>query len=366
MSRPLGAAKVPVPVRYLHNISKPETSSTTRSTWYDEGDKNDNQSSSSSTTSSVANPRQPGKEMIAFNMCWGGWFLKLTTQRKQQSSVTFTTIRKPSLNIVTPSSSTSLDEYDDDDHGDQESSCSSGSTGSTPSARHSPFASLSMYNNNDDNQYREISPEELVDDLYIIQSLQTEGERLEKQGLLLDALDAYQRLLELHRATGQSAHQIGKIHYHTGIIQYKLGNYNESLCHFDQALFIYQLNYDPDEDSNDISHTKNFYDVYYATGHVHLTNHNPYRAIDYFHRAMQFVQQLEQPSTTQFTSTDVNNNRNTTTKNNQTSKLYNQYYAQLLHALGTAHEAIGNDSEAVQYYQTAATLVLLPAPPSTL
>ena len=333
MSRPL-EAKV-----HRHQNSNNKT---IRSSWYHDDnnyndhndDKNDDGSSSSSSVS-YENSTVP---------CWGGWLWKLAAQAPgRPRASTLLVVRKPSslLKVLASSSSTTTDddddlddEYDDDD--DQESDRSRTPPPCPPS--------VSAVSNEPDT--------ELSDEMQMIRQLQIEGDRLEQEGLLLDALNVHQRLLELLRATGQSANQIGKVHYRTGMIQYKRHHTNEALCHFDQALFIYQLNYDPDQDEDaDIDEDDDdnmddmaldFYRVYVATGHVHLTNHNPYRAMDYFQRALQFVKPEPQLSSTMA-------RRNASRKR--------PYYAQALQALGTAYEAIGDDAEAQRYYQNAAVAV---------
>jgi tetratricopeptide (TPR) repeat protein len=209
-------------------------------------------------------------------------------------------------------------------------------------------------NHNHDND----NEEELMDDIQRIRSLEREGDRYEQDGFLVEALSVYQRLLELHRATGQSANRIGKVHYRTGMIQYKRHCYNEALCHFDQALFIYQVNYNPDEindndDNDDDDVALDFYRVYVATGHVHLSNHNPYRAIDYFRRALQYVQpepntQASQPPPSMLSEQRFQQRHDTSYRM--------PYYAQVLHALGTAYETIGDEKEAQFHYHKAVTV----------
>ena len=368
MSRPLGAK-----VHYNHMmISRgaqcdTTTTATTRSSWYndedDDSDKNDDLSSSSYSIS---------KENLTVP-CWGEWLLKLTTYRqtKQQQQPQqqhrlqlHAVLRKPSTKVLaTSSSTTSLDSdigHDDDDYDHESSCCSRCMTPPCP-----PMVSFpkSRANNREEDSEEEQEEEHLSDDMQLIRSLEVEGDRFENDGLLVEALSVYQRLLELHRATGQSADRIGNVHYRTGMIQYKRNYYNEALCHFDQALFIYQLNYNPDEDypeidedddddnysgNNDIA--LDFYRAYVATGHVHLSNHNPFRAIDYFHRALQFVK----PETTSTLSTLIHKNHTTASKRRDA---YDTYYAQVLHALATAYVSIGDDTEARLHYQKAAAVL---------
>jgi tetratricopeptide (TPR) repeat protein len=145
------------------------------------------------------------------------------------------------------------------------------------------------------------------------------------------------------------------------MIQYKRHCYNEALCHFDQALFIYQVNYNPDEiNNNDDDNDDNddvaldFYRVYVATGHVHLSNHNPYRAIDYFRRALQYVQ--PEPSTQASQPPPSLSSKQRFQQRHDTTYRMPYYYAQVLHALGTAYETIGDEKEAQWHYQKAVSV----------
>lgn len=347
-----------LPVRA--NISTSSLSSSRlRASWYydddnDECDQYDDiySSSLSTTTSSAISFREGScttrtqQQQPQKVFCWGGWILNLvaiqTQQSKQQQAKQlsgFTPVgnlsttgsiaskkRRSSFKVIVDTTAlssptfSSSDEYDSDD--------SSNSINSLPH----PIVTLLQHDND------------------TIESLQEQADLCIQECRLSDALHIYQRLLELHRATGQSPILIGKIHYQTGMIQYKRKYYDEALSHFDQALFIYQLNYDLpeyydqnyncDSNSNDNDSQNDMaidmYQVYYATGHVHLSNQNPYRAIDYFKRAMQFV--VKQPS-------------NTDTKS--LIPIHYQYYEQVLFALGAAHEAIGDAVTATNYYNIA-------------
>ena len=378
MSRPLGAK-----VHYHHNplmlISKsPCNTASTRSSWYDDDDDDDDDNNNNDDKNDDLSLSSYSLSVTRENTtapCWGGWLLKWTThrpkpsQQQQQLQLLQRAIRKPSLKVVVSSSSTTSDDSEID-HDDEES-CGNNSRCLTP-----PCPPIVSFPNGRDHDDEEEEDEEVAlgcgDEMHLIRSLEIDGDRFEQEGLLFEAWNVYQRLLELLRATGQSANRIGNVHYRTGMIQYKRNCINEALCHFDQALFIYQLNYNPDDchenhqdDDNeseepydaDTDMALDFYRVYVATGHVHLTNQNPYRAIEYFQRALPFVVVTPEPNTTDAVTATVATVAVSKQQRSRRHDTYDRYYVQVLHALGTAYEAIGDDTEAQLQYQKAAAVL---------
>ena len=380
MSRPLGAK-----VHYHHNplmvISKsPCNTASTRSSWYDDDDDDDNNNIDDDDKNDDLSLSSYSLSVTRENAtapCWGGWLLKWTThrpkpsqqqQQQQQLQLLQRVIRKSSLKVVVSSSSTTSDDSEID-HDDEES-CGNNSRCLTPPCP--PIVSFPNGRDHDHDDEEEVALG-CGDEMHLIRSLEIDGDRFEQEGLLFEAWNVYQRLLELLRATGQSANRIGNVHYRTGMIQYKRNCINEALCHFDQALFIYQLNYNPDDNNGchenhqdddseseepydaDTDMALDFYRVYVATGHVHLTNQNPYRAIEYFQRALPFVVVTPEPNTTDaVTATAVAVSKQQRSRRHDT---YDRYYVQVLHALGTAYEAIGDDTEAQLQYQKAAAVL---------
>ena len=375
MSRPLGAK-----VHYHHNplmlISKsPCNTASTRSSWYDDDDDDNDKNDDKNDDLSLSSYSLSVTRENATAPCWGGWLLKWTThrpkpsqqqQQQQQLQLLQRVIRKSSLKVVVSSSSTTSDDSEID-HDDEES-CGNNSRCLTPPCP--PIVSFPNGRGHDHEHEEDEVALGCGDEMHLIRSLEIDGDRFEQEGLLFEAWNVYQRLLELLRATGQSANRIGNVHYRTGMIQYKRNCINEALCHFDQALFIYQLNYNPDDchenhqdDDNeseepydaDTDMALDFYRVYVATGHVHLTNQNPYRAIEYFQRALPFVVVTPEPNTTEaVTATAVAVSKQQRSRRHDT---YDRYYVQVLHALGTAYEAIGDDTEAQLQYQKAAAVL---------
>lgn len=126
--------------------------------------------------------------------------------------------------------------------------------------------------------------EDIVDDQKL-ESLLREAQRSEALGRWRDALQSYQSVLEVVRATGQSAPQMGQIHFRTGLIHYQCQSYTESLYHLDQALFLYQVQGE--------TRSRDLVPIYYATGGVHVARKDWDRAMGYFQMALDRLQHEE-------------------------------------------------------------------------
>lgn len=153
--------------------------------------------------------------------------------------------------------------------------------------------------------------------------LKQRGDMLESLGELSEALEIYQRVLELQRANGSD--QIGEIHLRTGVLHWKRGAYEESLRHLDQAIFTYQLHCETTPD-------KDFCEVLLATGRVHLSRGDRSLAKKCFRRAVSFLQEDGE---------------------NDIPESAKPLYAKVMHALGTVYEASGKFDKAVRHCQVA-------------
>lgn len=166
----------------------------------------------------------------------------------------------------------------------------------------------------------------------IIHRLMHEGDSLERQGKLFDALVIYQRALELQR-TARLDH-LGEIHFRAGVVQWMRGAYKESLSHFDQAFFAYQLHCDTTSDED-------FCEVLLATGRVHLSTGDRSLAKKCFHHSLSYLQ----------TDGDVSS----------IPDRAKHLYAKAMHSLGMVYEASGNLDKASQNYEVALSMQRLAA-----
>jgi tetratricopeptide (TPR) repeat protein len=130
--------------------------------------------------------------------------------------------------------------------------------------------------------------EDIVDNEEL-EALLRRAQRYEAQGRWRDALESYQSVLEVVRATGQSAPQMGQIHFRTGLIHYQCQSFTDSLYHMDQALFLYQVQGE--------TRSRDLVPIYCATGQVHVARQDWDRAMGYFQMALDRLEHEEEEDT---------------------------------------------------------------------
>jgi tetratricopeptide (TPR) repeat protein len=182
-------------------------------------------------------------------ICWGGWFMHWFR-------------KEPTLQARFASTSSF-----DEDHASSSGSSSSTST----QARFRPCKRIP-------------SMEDIVDDEKL-ETLLREAQRCEGQGRWSEALELYQSALEVVRATGQSAPQMGQIHFCTGVIHFQCQSLTQSLYHLDQALFLYQVQGE--------TRSCDLVPIYCALGQVHVARQDWDRAMGYFQMALDRLQHEE-------------------------------------------------------------------------
>lgn len=298
--------------------ARSDTSSTAAT---DDGDDyNTHSVLSARTTNSTTAPPKP---------CWGGWLLQQWGTVHSENAIRISTksttesIIFPNTNFKNESVYTAVDS-------DQDSSV----TGETPTQQQlSSMGSSSSFEDVDDE-------DEEDNTVRTIASLTQQGYDLETDNRLPEALAVYQRVLVLLRATGGGGGRIGEMHWRSGVVQYKLGEYAKSLWHLDQGLFVYQLLtnfWDGTDALSNATTVDCFAEILLATGRVYIALGDWSAAKTSLCRALTVLEQ--------------NRNINIDDKLSGCSK--SLLVGVVLHTLGTVYEAKNEFDKAIRHCQTA-------------